>query len=57
MNWDYAMIAIAIAAALAYLARRHVLRKTMRAACACSAPDCACCLQAAAQRHGGRNGG
>ena len=57
MNWDYAIIAIAIAVALIYLVWRHTLRKSMRTACACSASDCACCRQASGQRLGGRNDG
>ena len=52
MNWDYIIIATAIAASLAYLARRRALQKRMRAACGCASSDCACCTRISAKHHG-----
>jgi len=49
MNWDYLIIAAAIAASLAYLIRRYALRSHARRACGSSSSDCACCPQAAAK--------
>jgi hypothetical protein len=51
MNWDYLIIAVAIAASLAYLARRRFLRKHAHNACVAS--SCACCPRASA--NGTRN--
>ena len=51
MNWDYLMIASAIAASLAYLARRRFLQKHTRNAC--DASSCVCCTRASA--NGTRN--
>ena len=56
MNWDYLIIAAAIAASLAYLARRHLLRNNGRCACGASSSDCACCSHASAKPYGARNG-
>ena len=54
MNWDYCIIAAAIAVALAYLIRRRVLRKYARNACGASSSDCACCRQSSLKAQGVR---
>ena len=55
MNWDYLIIAAAIAVSLAYLIRRKVSRKPMHDACASSSTNCACCPLASAKAHGVRD--
>jgi len=49
MNWDYILITLTVAASLAYLARRIVVRKNARA-CTCATSSCACCPQAPSRR-------
>ena len=52
MNWDWLIIAAAIAASLAYLARRYALRRYARKSCGSSSSACACCPHASMQHHG-----
>jgi ferrous iron transport protein A len=52
MNWDYILIATAIAASLLYLVWQRALRKRVRRACGSSSAECACCSNVSTKHQG-----